>query len=192
MSKRNSTPPPGLVEWAPGRWCHPGDPRATAVSEPPPAVASEPQWRCTKCGQVGTVGRCCGLNTRVPLNDAARAEVAKPDTITATIACRTVSEANSHQHWRERQRRAKEQRLLSFVTVPSCVRNMAPPLRITLTRLAPRRLDSDNLAGSMKAVRDGVADAVGIDDGDQRLDWQYGQRTASEYGVEIVIQRVEG
>lgn len=36
--------------------------------------ASEPQWRCTVCGQVGTVGRCCGRDTREPVNDAARAE----------------------------------------------------------------------------------------------------------------------
>jgi hypothetical protein len=159
VSKRNSKTTPealaaqGLVEWSPGRWCHPSDFRAAHLAPMPGP---------------------------------------EPDAITVTIACRTVSEANSHQHWRERQRRAKEQRRLAFTTVPACVRNMAPPLRITLTRLAPRRLDSDNLAGSMKAVRDGVADAIGIDDGDQRLDWQYGQRKSSEYGVEIVIQRVEG
>ncbi|MBT9167232.1 MAG: hypothetical protein DDT19_00557 [Syntrophomonadaceae bacterium] len=23
-------------------------------------------WRCTKCGRIGTVGRCCGENTREP------------------------------------------------------------------------------------------------------------------------------
>jgi hypothetical protein len=23
-------------------------------------------WRCTKCGRVGTVGRCCGEETREP------------------------------------------------------------------------------------------------------------------------------
>ena len=34
------------------------------------------QFRCTVCGQIGTVGRCCGLNTREPLNDLARAELA--------------------------------------------------------------------------------------------------------------------
>ncbi len=35
----------------------------------------QPLFRCTVCGQVGTVGRCCGLGTREPLNDAARAEM---------------------------------------------------------------------------------------------------------------------
>ena len=39
------------------------------------AVPNDSQFRCTVCGQIGTVGRCCGLDTREPLNDLARAEV---------------------------------------------------------------------------------------------------------------------
>jgi hypothetical protein len=35
---------------------------------------SQPQWKCTVCGRIGTVGRCCGLKTREPLNLAARTE----------------------------------------------------------------------------------------------------------------------
>lgn len=41
------------------------------------STASEPedtQYQCTICGRIGSVGRCCGLETRMPLNDAARAE----------------------------------------------------------------------------------------------------------------------
>ena len=38
-------------------------------------LANDSQFRCTVCGQVGTVGRCCGLDTREPLNDLARAEL---------------------------------------------------------------------------------------------------------------------
>lgn len=38
-------------------------------------LADDSQFRCTACGQVGTVGRCCGLDTREPLNDLARAEL---------------------------------------------------------------------------------------------------------------------
>lgn len=33
------------------------------------------KWECTICGRVGTVGRCCGLETRRPLNEPARKEV---------------------------------------------------------------------------------------------------------------------
>ena len=32
------------------------------------------QWQCTICGRVGTVGRCCGNDTRKPLNYVAREE----------------------------------------------------------------------------------------------------------------------
>ena len=35
---------------------------------------------------------------------------------------------------------------------------------VLLTRIAPRMLDSDNLEGAFKAVRDGIAEALGIDD----------------------------
>ena len=36
---------------------------------------TDTRFQCTKCGQIGSVGRCCGLDTRIPLNDAARAEI---------------------------------------------------------------------------------------------------------------------
>jgi hypothetical protein len=36
-----------------------------------------PQFKCTICGQVGTVGRCCGKETREPLNEAAKLEKAR-------------------------------------------------------------------------------------------------------------------
>ena len=34
-------------------------------------------FECTVCGRVGTVGRCCGLDTRKPLNDLAILEIEK-------------------------------------------------------------------------------------------------------------------
>ena len=42
---------------------------------------------------------------------------------------------------------------------------------IRLVRIAPRALDDDNLASAMKSVRDGVADALGMDDRDSRVLW---------------------
>ena len=35
------------------------------------APNDDPSWKCTKCGRIGTVGRCCGRETRRPLNEAA-------------------------------------------------------------------------------------------------------------------------
>jgi hypothetical protein len=42
---------------------------------------------------------------------------------------------------------------------------------ITITRRGGRRMDDDGLTISAKHVRDGVADWLGIDDGDKRLTW---------------------
>jgi hypothetical protein len=63
---------------------------------------------------------------------------------------------------------------------------------ITLTRIAPRALDSDNLASGLKAARDGVADALGVDDGSSRIEWRYAQQRgkAGEYAVRVEIQAV--
>lgn len=36
---------------------------------------SDTQFRCTVCGGIGTVGRCCGRDTREPMNSQARAEI---------------------------------------------------------------------------------------------------------------------
>jgi len=64
------------------------------------------------------------------------------------------------------------------------------PLIVTITRVAPGTLDSDGVVSSQKAVRDGIADALGIDDGSSRIDWRYGQRKGSkgQYAVEIRIE----
>lgn len=38
---------------------------------------SESLFECTFCGRIGSVGRCCGRDTRRPLNDAALEEVSR-------------------------------------------------------------------------------------------------------------------
>jgi len=72
----------------------------------------------------------------------------------------------------------------------------ASALTVGLLRIAPRKLDSDNLAAAFKGIRDGVADVLGIDDGDDRISWLYEQRRANAgdsrvdplgYGIAIAI-----
>ena len=60
------------------------------------------------------------------------------------------------------------------------------PLTITLVRCGPRTLDTDNLASSLKAVRDGVADWLGVDDGSVHIDWVYSQHRG-EYAVLVEV-----
>ncbi len=41
------------------------------------AADSDTQWQCPICGRTGSVGRCCGDETRIPLNEAARKDAAR-------------------------------------------------------------------------------------------------------------------
>lgn len=107
---------------------------------------------------------------------------------------RLVSEANAHEHFRARQARAKSQRGQAYTLAchaigPELVEWLDGPLVVTIVRIAPTRLDSDNLVGSAKHVRDGVADALGIDDRDLRVTWHVEQRRGGVrvYGVEVTI-----
>lgn len=108
-----------------------------------------------------------------------------------TYPCRTVSEANRREHWAPRAKRQKVHRTAAFAIVTS--RLLCPlPIVVTLTRIAPRALDDDNLRGALKATRDGVADAFGVDDRDPRVVWAYGQRRGGTgvYAVEIRVEAV--
>jgi hypothetical protein len=100
----------------------------------------------------------------------------------------------------------KEQRHLAFLLVKAWVAG-APevylagsvkaavkdvPIAVTLTRESAGVLDTDGLAAALKSVRDGVADALGIDDGDTaRLEFRYAQRKCApgRYAVECRIER---
>lgn len=121
--------------------------------------------------------------------DAKRIPRPAPARLAVDVPIRTVSEANSHEHWRYRQTRAKRQRtavvlMLSGRLMPSL------PAVVTMTRLSPRQLDDDNLAGSMKHVRDEVARCLGIDDRDPRVKWVTAQDRAKGYAVRVEIESV--
>lgn len=113
-------------------------------------------------------------------------------TIEATFSTdiKTVSEANARGHWAQKARRAKAQRSAARVMTRWALHGatITGTAAIEIIRQAPGRLDGDNLQVAMKAVRDGIADAIGIDDGDERLTWTYGQERAKGYGVRITIK----
>lgn len=113
--------------------------------------------------------------------------------IVFTLPIRTYSESNQRLHWAVKAQRVKEQRgqakLLTLVAVRSTGKPLpAQPWRITLTRIGKRRLDTGNNPGAMKAVQDGLCDALGIDDGDEAHDWLYKQRIEKQYAVEVRIE----
>ena len=110
--------------------------------------------------------------------------------ISVTLPLRLVSEANAHAHWRARQRRAKYQHNVVALLLARPLRGMAPPCVVTITRIAPHALDSDNAVGSAKHVRDAVAKCLGVDDREPCIEWIVKQRKGCvrEYAVCIEIE----
>lgn len=113
------------------------------------------------------------------------------------VPVQTVSELNRRDHWSERHRRATQQKELTTLLLRSASgfdrRRFFSPYRVTLTRIAPGAIkDSDNLASAMKAVRDGVAKFLGVDDADlgacPDVTWVIAQEKQSSYAVRIDIE----
>lgn len=104
------------------------------------------------------------------------------------LPLRIHSVANRREHWATRARRTKRDRAAALA-IP---RHWLPelPCVVTLTRIAPRKLDDDNLQSGFKALRDGVADRLGVDDADPRVTWRYHQERgqAGEYAARVEVE----
>lgn len=108
--------------------------------------------------------------------------------MTLSLPIRTINTANRREHWAARAKRAKSHRHAAFYAVRQSSPTKRTRYTVTLTRIGKRRMDDDGLAISFKAVRDGIADALGIDDGSERIAWRYAQEIGKQYGVRIVIE----
>jgi hypothetical protein len=109
------------------------------------------------------------------------------------LAIRTESEANLYEHRMVKANRVKVQRSITRTTIVQKFGRALPGVSytITLTRIAPRSLDDDNLPRSFKAIRDGIADALGRDDRvGSGLEWKYAQEKGppKRYAIRIEIQ----
>lgn len=112
--------------------------------------------------------------------------------IKVLVPIRTVSELNARTHWSVRARRAKVHRTSTRWALMACGPGQLP-CKVTLTRIGRRDMDGDNLQGSLKAARDGVADWLRASDSDPRITWVYAQRRADRggiLGVEIQVEMV--
>jgi len=98
------------------------------------------------------------------------------------------STLNKREHWGARATRAKIHREAGFLCAP---REFALPCRITLTRIAPRALDDDNLAGGFKSVRDGIADRLKVNDRDPRIQWCYSQERGKPKDYRVRVEFCE-
>jgi hypothetical protein len=109
------------------------------------------------------------------------------NTVTFTFPMKLASLANVREHWRVKHRRSKEQRALLHGMLWTASKPLLPAT-VTITRIGKKKLDSDNLAISAKHVRDGIADAYGVDDGSDLYTWKYEQEIGKEYAVRIEIR----
>ena len=117
-----------------------------------------------------------------------------------TIPMWTCSEKNRHESkWIKAKRTAKQKEGTVLVVQCAIKRRDAwtrGPLVVTLCRVAPGTIDTDNLQRGLSAVRDGIAAA--LDRGDapkDGIEWRYSQRKfvkpEPRYSVEIAIYSVE-
>lgn len=126
---------------------------------------------------------------------AAARGLAAPGAIVVVVPAATVSEPNKRGTWHTKARRVKEHRRVAGLMVRAALSRVgATPGRgfdaahylVRLSRFAPGELDDDNLRGALKAVRDGVADALDLDDRSPRITWHYDQARLRA-GVYLVL-----
>lgn len=113
-----------------------------------------------------------------------------------TLPIRLVSEANSREHWAKKAKRTKATRCAVFLAL--CAKGhrgglaASPVARATvhIVRIAPRGFDDDNMVRSAKAVRDSVAEYLGLDDRTDRIRWTYAQERGGVgvYAVRIHVE----
>lgn len=113
--------------------------------------------------------------------------------VTVLVPIRIEPSLNLREHWRKRANRNTSHRAAAFFALKAAVKKFDPaiiPCVVTITRIAPRELDDDNLAGGCKSLRDGTADWLAVDDRDPRVQWRYAQRKGEpkQYAAEIRIE----
>jgi hypothetical protein len=110
--------------------------------------------------------------------------------IDVLLPIKTVAGLNAREHWRDRRRRVKAERDTACLVVRSKLGRDPRPCTVTMVRLSAGALDDDNLQGAAKAIRDGIADAIGVQDNDPAIRWQYAQERCKrgEFGMRIRIE----
>ena len=95
-----------------------------------------------------------------------------------------------------RSKRVATEKMHTLAVLGLCPEAPPFPLVVTITRIAPGVLDTDNLAGSAKSVRDAIAHWLGVDDGKAeragQVTWVVHQTKsgAGAYHVDIDIRAV--
>lgn len=119
--------------------------------------------------------------------------------ITTTIDCQLGRGQNMREHYRVRANRVKAEREATYEKLRLLdVKGKGPYMlktwtdlgaRVTLMRpIARIPLDTDNLSGAFKGVRDEVAAFLGVDDRSDRIHWVYTQEKGKGLKPTITIE----
>lgn len=133
--------------------------------------------------------------------------------ISFDLPIKTVSEANCSEHWSVKAKRHRQQqwfiRLAYSRYLPNLVIDTSlgqPCYQIKMIRIAPRKLDDDNLVSAFKWIRDELSELLipekamsyidkkgktqklkGRADSDERIVWKYDQLIDRAYSVRIEV-----
>ena len=115
--------------------------------------------------------------------------------IVVTIPIKVESVANKRWHWAKLASYHKRMRVLAWAELRRISFGvLLAPVAVTLTRIAPRKLDAhDNLRSGLKGCVDGVADWLGTQDNDARITWAYAQEHGDpkQYALRIEVKESE-
>ncbi len=107
--------------------------------------------------------------------------------ITFEAPIKLVSEANTHDGLKAELRRKAAVKRAMHQVLTSLPRVVILPCTVTMIRFGPKELDSDNLDNAFKAVRDMIAEWVGVDDADKRYTWRFAQKSGKAHKVRVTI-----
>ena len=109
--------------------------------------------------------------------------------IAESLPLRIESTPNKREHWTAKAKRTSAHRQTAYYAMKAHRAPRWDRIKVRLTRVAPRAMDDDNLAAGFKAVRDGIADWLAIDDGSARVVWEYAQAKGAvrEYAVRVQV-----
>ena len=124
------------------------------------------------------------------------------------IPLKTVSEANSSEHWTVSSKRHRQQQFFVRALFHGLDKEIPMPCKIKLTRLNSRGLDDDNLVSAFKFLRDEISECIfpekrkhymkkgkaisikGRADSDPRIKWEYAQEKSQRMGIRIEIEPI--
>ena len=111
------------------------------------------------------------------------------------VDIKIISEGNNFDHWTKKRKRKICHQLMVKSALNGKITDISLPCKVKLTRIAPRKLDYDNLCFSIKFIYDTICDLLipglrpGRADGDSRITVEYFQEKGKpkEFGLKIEI-----